>query len=59
MRLERIRERLRSKLRPLDFRCAVAGNGLFHRFDAEGGVERVREPVANALRLCQSITATS
>ena len=32
-----------------DLRGAVADNGFFHRFDAEGGVERVREPVCERL----------
>ena len=49
----RTRERLGSKLRSLvgveDFRGAVAGNGFFHRFDAEAGIQRVREPVGEHL----------
>ena len=53
MRLERAGERLESKLCSLirveDLRGAVAGNGLFRRFDAEGGVECIREPVGERL----------
>ena len=55
MRLERARERLGGKLRPLvrveDLWGAVADNGLFHRFDAKGYAHRVRESVGEHLDL--------
>ncbi len=53
MLLERTGERLGGKLRSLigveDLWRAVADNGFFHRFDAKGGVHRVREPVGERL----------
>ena len=53
MRLERTGERLGGKLRSLvgveHLWRAVADNGLLHRFDAKGGVHRVREPMREHL----------